>query len=284
MSIAETMNKSWYLLFFLVLLSVPAVAHHIDEGASLAYELKSLSISISIAATVALILTVLHALYLERNSPKDFESQKKLIFGILIIISVGVTIILLGSTIWINSLSETSGPVHWHADFEIWKCGEKIDLKDPEGLVNRIGSPLLHEHGDLRMHVEGTPLHLYELNVRNFFRVIGGSLINSEVTVPTNEGVTALRDGDNCNGEEAELQFFLYRVTNPDPGKKSGFFYKQQKVDDFEDYILSPYANVPPGDCFIIELGPAKEKTDKICVSYRVAEENGFIKEAEDGS
>ena len=61
-------------------------------------------------------------------------------------------------------------------------------------------------------------------------------------------------------------------------GRKSGFIYEQIKIDDFEEYIISPYSNIPPGDCIIIEFGPEKQLTDKICLPYKLAEEKGDIK------
>jgi hypothetical protein len=66
-------------------------------------------------------------------------------------------------------------------------------------------------------------------------------------------------------------------VTNPDPTKKSGFIYEKLKLEDFTGYVLSPYFNVPPGDCIIIEFGPSMDSTDKMCETYRLAVSKGEL-------
>ena len=76
-----------------------------------------------------------------------------------------------------------------------------------------------------------------------------------------------------------KLQAFLLKVENPSALKKDEFIFEQTKLENFENYILSPYAYVPPGDCIIIEFDVEKDKTDKICESYTVAIERGDLTE-----
>ena len=61
------------------------------------------------------------------------------------------------------------------------------------------------------------------------------------------------------------MQVFVYNT-------KDGV-YTQQKLADPAAYKISPYSQVPAGDCIIVEYGPKKEQTDKLCRSYKVAEE-----------
>ena len=93
--------------------------------------------------------------------------------------------------------------------------------------------------------------------------------------MPTDEGMLEMRNGESCNGREGKLQVFLYKVTNPDSSKK--WIYRQEKLQDFDEYVLSPYSNVPPGDCIIIEFDSEKESTDKICASYTAAISRGEL-------
>ena len=192
-------------------------------------------------------------------------------FLLIVIPSVVVTFYLASSTIFLNMISVTKGPVHWHAEFRIFACGEELDLVDPKGLSNRIGSPVLHEHGDNWIHVEGVPVTLDEVRLERFFDEIGGELETDHMLYPTVNGAIYVENGNTCpDGSVGELQMFLYRTENG--------VVTQTKVEDFPNYILAPYAQVPPGDCFILEFGESKERTEHICTQYEVAIEKGELK------
>ena len=176
---------------------------------------------------------------------------------------------LTGSTIYLNVVSESKGPVHWHADFEIWNCGEAIDLIDSTGLSNRVGIPVLHEHGDNKIHVEGIVVEKSHADLHSFFEAVGGSLTNNYFAVSTNKGIIEMRNGDLCNGVAGKLQAFIYKTENN--------VVKQEKLENFDEYVLSPYSNTPPGDCIILEFNEDKDKTEHICNSYKIAIEKGDI-------
>lgn len=182
---------------------------------------------------------------------------------------VGYTGYLAWSTIAVNTSSITKGPVHYHADFEIWNCGEPVDLISPTGLDNKVGTALLHEHNDDRIHVEGPVLDYKDITLGNFFKTIGGRMEAGLLSVPTNSGVLTMKDGSECNGQTASLQVFVYTT------KESTV--KQQKLINPWDYILSPHSGIPPGDCIIVEIDKVKAKTDKICIFYQIAKEKGEI-------
>ncbi len=188
-----------------------------------------------------------------------------------------VTCYAAGATVYQNYISESKGPVHWHADFEIWNCGQQVDLLDPTGLTNRIGTPLFHEHNDQRIHVEGTLRAREDVSLHHFFEVIGGYLDSEHLVVPTDEGTLSLMNDGVCNGNRAEVQVFLYRVQ--DAEAHDGYSYSQTKLSDFENLVLSSNTQVPPGDCFIIEYDAPKDRTDKVCESYRLAQEQGTLRE-----
>ena len=259
------------LLLGLVLLLVASsvVAHEGLELTGMDEEFKKNSLWLAGISSVIVAAAILVA-------EKRKKMSEKLKWALFIIITIPVvvsTIYIAGSTIYLNVTSETKGPVHWHADFEIWNCGEKIDLLNPSGVLNRIGSPVFHEHGDDRMHVEGVVVQTPEVDLHNFFSTIGGELGPDYINLPTETGIVNLNNGQQCNGKEGKLQIFIMRVINPDPRINTGFEYEQFKAD--ENYILSSYSNVPPADCIIIEFDEEKESTDKICETYKIAIEKG---------
>ncbi len=266
------------LFLFLVVLSLYCASAHEDESQlELKIDERAKSTSfllISISSAIITLAIILSFLF-KNKAPK----LKTILFLLILLPTIITTIYLVSATIYKNKLSETNGPVHWHADFEIWNCNDKIDLINPDGLLNRVGTSLFHEHGDNRIHIEGVVLKKSEVDLHNFFETIGGYLSNEILIVSTNAGNIEIKNNDFCNDKKGELQVFLFSITNPDPNKKSGFMYKQEKLEDFQEYVISPYQNIPPGDCLIIEFDEEKEKTDKLCESYKTAVEKGDLRE-----
>ena len=242
--------------------------------------LSEQSISLVIIASAFILLCVCTAVLIKKKS----ERFKIALFSLIVIATIATTLYLSISTVLLNTRSESNGPVHWHTDFELWKCGERINLMKPTGLSNRIGTPVFHEHGDQRIHVEGVVTELKEVSLKHFFYVVGGKLSVNEFELPTDKGVVTASADERCSQGEAKLQVFLYHVTNPDPSKNKGFTYTQTKLEDFTQYVPAPYAHVPPGDCIIVEFDIEKEKTDKLCETYRIARDKGYITEVTDGS
>jgi len=107
--------------------------------------------------------------------------------------------------------------------------------------MNRIGKSDLHEHNDMRIHVEGTPPSLEAIELRAFFEALGGgTFTDSSFSVPTNEGMLSVRSGDLCNNKPGKLLLFvegqegMQRVWHIEP--------------EMGEYIIAPYSNVPPGN------------------------------------
>lgn len=169
---------------------------------------------------------------------------------------LSITAYLIWSTISINLASVTKGPVHWHGDFEIYNCGRKVDLVDPKGLDNKVGTALLHEHNDNRIHVEGPVIDYKDISLGQFFEVVGGLPLESQI---------------ECNGYPGVVQVFVYKT-------EENTFY-QEKIVNFANYVLSPHSSIPPGDCIIIELDREKDKTEKLCTFYQVAIQKGELHE-----
>lgn len=230
-------------------------------------QIASYSKTVTLLSTI--ILLVISTVSLKIKHPKSVI--KKLLFFIIVAITITTTLFLAASTIFLNSVSSSKGPVHHHADFEIWACGQELNLKDPKGLSNKIGTSTLHEHNDKRIHLEGVIVKPQDASLGKFFRVIEGELNQNSIVIPTNEGQITFRSGEKCpNGQTAILQVFLYKV--------SGKSFTQTKLKDPQNYIITPESGVPPGDCIIIEFDQFKERTDKLCQSFKVAIQTGKLK------
>ncbi len=226
-----------------------------------------LSLTILLAGTVLLVLLALISLKKKRLT----AGGKKTLYISIVLASLVPTIFLVISTVYLNVVSVSHGPVHWHADFEMWDCGKEVDLKDPQGFSNKIGTRTLHEHNDKRIHLEGIVLTPDEASLGNFFHVVGGELTPVSLTVPTNNGSLSVHNGDNCGTGVGELQVFVYRT-----GKDT--YYSQEKLINPQEYQISQETNVPPADCIILEFDTPKSRTDKLCRSYKVAEKIGKLK------
>jgi len=269
-------RQVFLVILALLILAVPVMAgfHGGGDLADIDLYLSDLSVKLIGIGTLIIALVVLLALKFEK---KTKHKHKMALFLGLAIPVVLITLFIAGSTIFVNVISSTKGPVHWHADFEIYRCGEKLDLLDASGLSNRVGTPKFHEHGEDRVHVEGTVIKKQEVDLGAFFRVIGGELTTQYFTVPTNTGLVTVSNGDECNGEPAVLQYFVYEILDPDAKKKTGLIYRQRKLADGPSHILSHFFNVPPGDCIIIEFGPEKEQTEHICETYKIGIDKGDL-------
>lgn len=258
---------------------ITVLAHEGEEiiekaAPTLGEVIRGNSLKFSLIALVAILLISLVALIIKKPQEKisgAFLRIKYLFFGLIVIIVLANTFYLVGSTIYLNQVSATKGPVHWHADYEVWQCGEELELEDPKGLSNKVGSETVHEHNDKRMHFEGVMEDLRHASLGHFFKEVGGSLDKEHFTFSTHDGLTTMEKGQKCGSESAELQVFIYSTDDKT--------FSQQKLEDPADYIISPESQVPPGDCIIIELDAEKQKTNKMCNFYKVAIQKGELTE-----
>lgn len=234
--------------------------------------IRSTSVTLTLIVTAVLILLIILSALIKHKS----EAIKVILFVAIAVVVLINTAYLVGSTIYINRQSVTGGPVHWHADFEIFSCGRQIDLANPSGLSNYIGNPVVHEHGDKKIHIEGALLHPSQASLNYFFSSLGGRIGKNSLTVPTNEGLKTIRNGDFCpDGSTGRWSAFVYKTSLPsDDGKVENGTFRQEKLEDPAKYIVTPSVHVPPGDCIILEFGPEDQlTTEKMCISYQVAKE-----------
>lgn len=244
------------------------------EPFDLEHTIAQLSIRTTVIATIVIVILVVAGAFVRNRWPK----LKLPIFIGLSFTVIATTLLLAGLTIYLNVNSSSKGPVHWHADFEIWACDQKLNLRDPNGfLSNKIGTTSLHEHNDERIHLEGVVVEPHDASLGKFMRVVGGEISDSTLLVPLNEEKSAyFEDGQTCpDGTIGDVQVFVYSA-----GENKT--YSQRKLERPEDFIIAPHPQVPPGDCIIIEFGERRDKTDRKCLQYQVQDEElGNYREVE---
>lgn len=267
------------------------------QASDLESSVNQLSTNVVLIASVLLIALVLIAMWVTKSK------KKKLKLPVFVAIAAVVTITtctISGATIYLNVKSATGGPVHWHADFEIWACGNELELRDPRGaLSNKIGTPTLHEHDDKRIHLEGVPVSLpHDASLGKFMEVVDGKISKNNLVVPLNDDeffennkdeedgdgngapspelldpfikterdgkVASFLNGQMCGNTPAEVQAFVY---NFNPETKT---YTQTKLADPAEYGITGQSEVPAGDCMVIEFDASKERTNKLCKQYGV--------------
>ena len=244
-------------------------AEEVEKVAAFAIDefIRTSSIRIAIAAGLILIVLVIISSVIKEKS----EPAKKILFGLMTTAIVLPTLYFVLSTLYLNFVSYTRGPVHRHADFRIFVCGEEIRLKGPDGfLSNRVGTPVFHHHDDARIHIEGAVVNHSDVSLSSFFRVVGGNLSQSSFSIPAEGGLLEINNHDSCpDGSEGEWQVFLY--------KTDGAVATQTKLENYTDYVPSPEVNVPPGDCIIFEFDSPKDKTGHLCRFYEIERDKGDL-------
>lgn len=207
------------------------------------------------------IIIILVSFYVVPNVNKLKKSQKKFFFWLIVTPIVFSSLYLASHTVYENITSITKGPIHWHADYQVWACGQRLHLEEPHGILdNKQGTGLLHAHEDDRIHIEGTISNLKEVTLSKFFEANKGVLTNEYITIPTDDGIKSFTNAQTCpDGSVGYLKVYVNGKLMPNA----------------KDYVISPHPHVPPGDCIIIEFSSfASPTTDKVCESSKTQEED----------
>ncbi len=243
-------NAKLLSILFLLILPLTTMAH--EEENEVARLSENFAPIDAVLLTTAIIVLALLASFAFRHKHKH---AKKVLFLLIAIPTITTSIYLAADTIHLNLISDTGGPVHWHADFQLWACGERISMQGPESAFdNKVGTPVFHHHDDDRIHVEGVLVSKSDAELHSFFETIGGTLTDELVEIKDRSGnLVSYRNGDLCS--------------DGNPGVLK--FYVNGKLDSNKsDHILAPYEVVPPGDCIIIDFSPGEEgTTEKVCES-----------------
>ena len=196
-------------------------------------------------------ITLIVLLFIASIVNNRWPKLKTSLFVLITLLISGTTLLLVGSTIYLNLVSDSGGPVHWHAEVEFWACGTELELKDPyKFLSNKIGSPVLHEHNDKWIHLEGVVVDLeQDASLGHFIETVGGALRPGLLQMPINDDNTFIEDdidgdqprrdlsgikfqdyikqdeaggrylefidGQACGPEIAEVQVFAYQFDEP---------------------------------------------------------------------
>lgn len=232
--------------------------------------IRNISVQFAVFGFLFLLLLVCVAFLTQHSG----NYVKKIVYVLMVLVISLPTLFFVISTIYMNAISVTGGPVHWHADFKIYVCGEEIEPpKPPHFLSNKTGTPDLHEHVDKRLHVEGVVIERDDVSLANFFKVQGGELTDISFSIPTASGIKVVKNGDVCQNDlPGTWNVFLYQT---DVANNT---VTQTKMGTWADYVLSPHELVPPGDCIIFDFGQPHATTEQICDFYAIELEKGKIK------
>lgn len=251
------------------------------------------SIAITCAAVVMLITLIVAAITTQQSRP----AFKKPLYTLMVVVVAITTFIISSMPIITNLNSPTNGPVRWATDYQIWACGNQLNLRGPQGILsNRVGTTTLFELQDNRIHFEGTPLNISnDTSLGKFMQVVDGQVTDSNLIVPVDQGSTFIgtpsapeqlqpftginRDGTfvsftngaSCDVTPSEVQAFVYRFN---PGTDT---YTQTKITHPAAYEMSHTDQVPPGDCVVLEFAPPEDHTDHLCPSYGVRDKSRCV-------
>lgn len=239
------MKKSFLIFLFVILVLSVNVFSHEEEAEymldhSELYPIGQLQAAGYGSLVFGILIFVIILFHKKMNN-----IAKKIIYLLIVAAIAVVTLYLVLTTLHLNTISLTKGPVHWHADFEIWVCGKQINLIKPKGLSNKQGVDLMHAHNDNRIHVEGVILDKKQASLGAFFYAVQGSLSSDGIQVPTDEGLISVHEGDKCNEKPAKLYVFV----------------NGNIIENPSAYEISHYEKVPPGDRtkFIFTEKPIEE-------------------------
>lgn len=239
------MKKSFLMFLFVVLIISTNVFSHEEEVEYNLDHSELYPISQLQAAGYGILIFGILVLAIILFHKKMNNMAKKIIYLLVVSVIAVVTLYLILTTLHLNIVSLTKGPVHWHADFEIWVCGREIKISEPKGLSNKQGVDLMHAHNDNRIHVEGVISDKKQASLGAFFHAVQGSLSSDGIKMPTNEGLISVHEGDKCNEKPAHLYVFV----------------NGNLIENPSAYGISHYEKVPPGDRikFIFTEKPAEE-------------------------
>src|SRR3989338_4320586 len=205
------MKKGFFIVLFLfmVLLANNILSHEEEDEFMLDHsklypltQLEAAGYGSSAFGILVIIILLFHK--------KMADNAKKITYLLVAIVVGAVTIYIITVTLHLNVTSVSKGPVHWHADFEIWSCDKEIVLAKPQSfLSNKQGVDLMHAHDDNRMHVEGVLLDEKAASLGAFLYAVGGSITEDSLKVPTDGGLLYVHDGDKCNEQPARLYVFV---------------------------------------------------------------------------
>ncbi len=168
----------------------------------------------------------------KRNKEKKKLAAKYLVLGIIILL------VVLGMYKLISNVRDFrpyyEGEFHWHANFEVFMCGERQEIKCGSSLC---GIMLTHHHNDNIIHTEGSSISKKEdVALGKFFDRIGITFSDMQIMDKKN--------GDLCSGKAGRVKL----VVN---GKEN---------TEFREYI--------PSRCNAQNAADIREKCDKIEVRF----------------
>ncbi len=248
-----------------------------------------------VGGSILLLFILMAIAVLARNSSEKF---KFILFTMMATVMAGSTLMLATSSIYLNTNSDSNGLTKRQAGIEFWVCGNEINLIDPSGISNKVGSSTLYEQNDKLVYVEGVVVNEnIDGTLGKFMHEVGGAVLGDALIIPVNpDGSIFATDTDSngpanpysseaekfltlsgnsryvktlngqfCGTQAGEVQIFVYNFD------EDANTYEQTKIERPQEYVFADEKSVPPGDCVIVEFDTQKEQTDKLCYEYEMS-------------
>ncbi len=155
-----------------------------------------------------------------------------------IIILIFVLLILFGFYKLVTNAKDTQpytvGKIHWHANFDVYLCGERQEFtKGYDFEEDRIGTLQLHTHNDNVIHIEDRVIKKEDIALGRFFDII---------RIPfDNDKIMNKKNGDICPNTEksGSVSMYVNGVEN----------------DEYRNFVPKPCTSVNiQQDCDKIEI------------------------------
>lgn len=176
----------------------------------------------------------------ERDKQEETKRKKELKSKAIKYAIIGVIVLLavFGMYKVVNNIKSFQpyyeGFFHWHANFDVYMCGEKQEIRCPGSMC---GIMLTHHHNDNLIHTEGSLIAKKEdVSLGKFFDRIGITFTETQLMDKKN--------GDLCNGNPGKAKL----VVN---GKEN---------NELRDYV--------PSRCDAQDASEIKQRCDKIEVRF----------------
>jgi len=176
----------------------------------------------------------------EKEKHEDIKRKKELKSKTIKYTIIGVIVILavFGMYKAINNIRSFQpyyeGFFHWHANFDVYVCGEKQEIRCPGGMC---GIMLTHHHNDDIIHTEGNLIAKKEdVSLGKFFDRIGIPFTETQLMDKKN--------GDMCNENSGKVKLIVN-------GKEN---------NELRDYI--------PSRCDAKDTAEIRQRCDKIEVRF----------------
>ena len=156
---------------------------------------------------------------LTEKQQQQKKTRKNIVKYGLVIVAVAIFLYLV-TKLFSQPTTEsyTKDAVHWHAQLDVYACGENKLMPAPEG-EHHLGLPLLHTHSDRLIHIEGKIWKKEDIMLGAYMDAIGIPFNDTQLLDYKNDGMC---DNGKPNkvrmivNDKENFEFRNYVINNKD--------------------------------------------------------------------